>query len=333
MRINYFSEDLKNLEIIREPFSPAKDGIEDCFLSSQHEAFTYQSREISWDGLRLHSASICVNRPIKLTASSMGIGFAMHFQVSGTGSSSVDFCDRNFELIPEKHFIIKCPEKTITEMVKVAQDVRVFQVNMSHAWYKERIAACIGENIEDITLKKVKDGRVSPNMVRIIKEMMDCPYQGATQKLFLEGKVLELLSLQLESYSHSMEKNTLNTYDVEALNYARKIIEKNFSDSLSLKDLALNVGINEFKLKKGFKSLFGTSVHAYLISIRMEKALLLIEEGFQVSEVCELVGYKNNSHFIQAFKNKFGHTPGSVKASGKKIARPHAACKTQFLNS
>ena len=321
MRINYFLEDFKNLEITKEPLSSPKEGIEDYLLTSKHEAFTYQSREISWDGLRLHSANLYVKRPVKLTASSVGIGLAMHFQVSGAGSSTVDFCDRNFDLTPEKHFMIKCPEKEITEVVSVQQDIRVFQVNMSHNWYKDRVSALIGETIAGSAINKIQDGRLNFQMTRIIKEMMDCPYQGGIRQLFLEGKVLELLSLQMDSFNHSIVNSKINSYDAEALFYARKIIEKNYNDPISLKELALTVGINEFKLKKGFKLMFGTTVHAYLIDKRMENALLLIQEGFQVWEVCELTGYKSISHFIQVFKKKFGYTPGYAKVVGEKTSK------------
>lgn len=75
------------------------------------------------------------------------------------------------------------------------------------------------------------------------------------------------------------------------------------------------VGINQTKLKSGFKQLFGTTVFGYLTDIRMEKArLLILSEKKNVGEVADLVGYQHPHHFAAAFKRKFGYSPGKLKA-------------------
>ena len=307
MRINFLSEDLKDLELIRKPVYSADYGIEDFILYAEHDAFTYESREISWDGFRLHSVKLLVNRPVQLKASSSDIGLAMHFQLSGEAKTI--FCDRKFELLPEKQFILEHSGEETTENTQVWQNMAAFQVNISNSWYRERIASHVRENGMSSAFRlEASDGLMNSTMTKTIREMMECPYEGSTRMIFLEGKVLELLASQIGMSKFEKEK-PFNSYDIQALHYAREIIEKNFSNGISLKELARAVGVNEFKLKKGFKLLFGTPVHAYLISLRMEKALDLLQKGHQVSEVCEAVGYKSLSYFVQAFKKRFGHTP------------------------
>lgn len=73
--------------------------------------------------------------------------------------------------------------------------------------------------------------------------------------------------------------------------------------------------ISTSKLTKGFSSLFGTSVHAYVIDQRLEKAAsLLLESNLNVSQVAILVGYSKASNFAAAFKRKYGVNPKNYKA-------------------
>lgn len=83
-------------------------------------------------------------------------------------------------------------------------------------------------------------------------------------------------------------------------------------DPPSLLALARQVGLNDFKLKRGFRQVFGTTAFGYLHDQRMERARQLLEERrFNVTEVACTVGYANPSHFAAAFKRKFGVNPGA----------------------
>ena len=75
------------------------------------------------------------------------------------------------------------------------------------------------------------------------------------------------------------------------------------------------VNISVSKLTKGFNSsLFGTSVHAYIIDQRLEKAAgLLLESDLNVSQIAMLVGYSKPSNFAAAFKKKYGVIPKNYK--------------------
>ena len=64
------------------------------------------------------------------------------------------------------------------------------------------------------------------------------------------------------------------------------------------------------KLKEGFKQLYGDTVYAYLLDHKMEEARRMLEERqYNVNEVGLKLGYSTASHFIAAFKKKFGTTP------------------------
>ena len=78
----------------------------------------------------------------------------------------------------------------------------------------------------------------------------------------------------------------------------------------SLQKLADEVGISLKKLKAGFKEIYGDTVFNFLFDYKMEFARKLLETGsYNVNEVGSQIGYSTSSHFIAAFKKKFGTTP------------------------
>ncbi|YAF95181.1 MAG: helix-turn-helix domain-containing protein [Nodularia sp. CChRGM 3473] len=72
------------------------------------------------------------------------------------------------------------------------------------------------------------------------------------------------------------------------------------------------VGLNDCTLKQSFKSVFGTTVFAYLYDLRMEQAQLLLQENrMNITEVAKTIGYTNSRSFATAFKRKFGISPSN----------------------
>ena len=113
-------------------------------------------------------------------------------------------------------------------------------------------------------------------MEHIFAELKDfTQYRGGLGYLFLESKVFELLSVYL---SEILELSILaSTYiaisrsDRESIIEAKRIIDSQLALAPSCEELARKVNISTSKLSKGFSSLFGTSVHAYIIDQRLEK--------------------------------------------------------------
>lgn len=157
-------------------------------------------------------------------------------------------------------------------------------------------------------------GIMTPNLQIALYQMLNCSYHGLTRFLFLEGKALELVAFQLEQFlfSRKREKSpqVLRQSDIERIHEARDIVIRNMKQPLSLMELARQVGLNEFKLKRGFRRVFGKTVFGYLHELRMERSRLLLEEGqMNVKEISYAVGYMDSGRFSDAFKRQFGVRP------------------------
>ena len=154
----------------------------------------------------------------------------------------------------------------------------------------------------------------TPAMQTTLHQILHCPYQGSIKRLYLESKTLELIALALEPTLSNYRKYdcmpTLGPRDVEKVHQAREILEKQLDEPLSIKALAEQVECNEYKLKQGFRQLFGTTVFGYFHYYRMEYAqLLLTQRKKTITEVAWAVGYQSLSAFSTAFRKQFGVSP------------------------
>ena len=78
----------------------------------------------------------------------------------------------------------------------------------------------------------------------------------------------------------------------------------------TLKELADEIQLPLNRLKEGFKQIYGDSVFSFLFDYKMERARQMLATGsLNVNEVGLRIGYSTSSHFIAAFKKKFGTTP------------------------
>ena len=168
---------------------------------------------------------------------------------------------------------------------------------------------------------------ISPAMRTIVHEIFHCHFHGVAKKMFIEGKVLELLAHEIDSVdTPCMPAMHLDKNDVHLLHMARTIMMENMASPPSIEELARMVGLNQKKIKMGFRQLYNTTVFGFLRQYRMEQARMMFETCLaSVTEAASAVGYTNISHFGAAFRNQFGMRPNDYLKSRKSITIPSSA--------
>ena len=157
---------------------------------------------------------------------------------------------------------------------------------------------------------------ISASMRALIEEIIHQPYKGGIMKLYVESKILELFLLQISSFDQIIPCPKLNlTYsDIQKIYAAENYISNNLNKKTTIVMLSKLIGLNQTKLKNGFKQLFGNTIYNYTLELRMCYAKKLLEEGDKsLIAISELVGYSHPNHFSYAFKTKFGISPSSFK--------------------
>jgi AraC family transcriptional activator of pyochelin receptor len=151
----------------------------------------------------------------------------------------------------------------------------------------------------------------------IINSVLNCQYTGGTKKMFFLSKCIELLVLQSQVFDKSKSKKRVyckTSYDKERILFAKEYLEQHYDNPPTLTNLAQIAGINEFKLKKGFKEVLGTTAFGYLTNYKMEIAKnKLAQKLTTISQLAYELGYSSPQHFSAVFKNTFGYPPKQLK--------------------
>ncbi|AVH69241.1 helix-turn-helix transcriptional regulator [Nostoc sp. 'Lobaria pulmonaria (5183) cyanobiont'] len=163
---------------------------------------------------------------------------------------------------------------------------------------------------------------ITPTIQGVVQQIINCPYHGVTKRMYLQAKVLELMTLQLTPILAHQEGlqplPRLKSGTIARIHHAREILHSNLENPPLLLELAQMVGISDRTLRRGFQELFGTTVFRYLTDKRMEWAEQLLRQGnTTVGEVAHQVGYSEQGRFASAFKRRFGIMPSEC-LSGKK---------------
>ena len=109
---------------------------------------------------------------------------------------------------------------------------------------------------------------------------------------------------------------TVRKTDLECIEEAKDMLVKNLRYHITIRNLAMEAGMSESKLKYVFKKVFGSGVFSYLQKARMERAMQLLEETDKsVKEIALITGYKRISSFIRSFRRTFNKSPAAWRRS------------------
>ena len=168
-------------------------------------------------------------------------------------------------------------------------------------------------NQENIGNKFYKEKKMGPMISVVLNQMMQQSLHESTYKLYLRAKVFELMSLYFNKDKEMDIEQCpflVDDKNIKKIRLAKDIIISRMIEPPTLNDLANEVEISLKKLKQGFKQVYGASVYVFLLDYKMQVSKRLLSSGnYNVNEVALRVGYSTATHFINAFKKKFGTTP------------------------
>lgn len=140
---------------------------------------------------------------------------------------------------------------------------------------------------------------------------------GLSGDLFVESLRNVLLIHLLRHYSQAAATKTAETrLSLPQLHQVKTYIEDHLAEPLSIADLAAIVPMSEFHFARSFKAATGESPHRYLTQRRIERAKVFLSvTQLSVAEICDRVGFSNQSHFTTQFRKLTGTTPRGYRAS------------------
>ena len=152
---------------------------------------------------------------------------------------------------------------------------------------------------------------MTPEMHRVVSQILDSPYGGRVRRVYLEQKALELIELKFKELDQRRSPSyPLNFEDVDGIYQAAEILIRGFQNPPSIENLARQVGLNRLKLNQGFHYIYGTTPFRYLRNVRLARAChLLATSDLSVETIAYQVGYNSRTSFASAFCQAVGLSP------------------------
>ena len=132
-------------------------------------------------------------------------------------------------------------------------------------------------------------------------------------QLKVQEAVMCLLALDDRFYPTLFDFNEV--WKIDLLDF----MEQNFTEELSLEEFASYTGRSLATFKRDFAKISPLSPQRWIMEHRLERAKsLLLAGGITAQEVGYRVGFKNRSHFSQAFKKRYGCAPAYYQRQNRK---------------
>lgn len=240
-----------------------------------------------------------------------------HFCQKGSGTFEFNGGSYQLPLMSKSVILLYNPQKALPIDLNLTSDSAVVSLVISikkfHSLFSEDADHIHFLSPENNTKKYYDTRPISPAMSVVLSQILGTKVHESMQSLYFKGKVYELLSLFFnKSEDADVEQCPflVDEENVRKIRKAKEIILNQMSEPPTLHALSAEIGLNINKLKEGFKQLYGDTVYGYLLDHKMNEARsMLNSKQFNVNEISLKLGYSTSSHFIAAFKKKFGTTP------------------------
>jgi AraC family transcriptional activator of pyochelin receptor len=240
-----------------------------------------------------------------------------HFSLKGISTFNFNKGAYKLDVNEDQALLLYNPQRDLPIDMEIATKSWLISVLISiqkfHSLFSREAGYVDFLSAENKDKKYYQDSAITPPMAVVLHQIINFSLHPSVENLYIKGKVYELLGLYFNKPGDADIEQCpflVNEENVLKIRKAKDIIIANMAEPPTLQELANSVGLNLKKLKVGFKELYGDSVYSFLFDYKMEYARKMMESGeYNVNEVGLKVGYSTSSHFIAAFKKKFGTTP------------------------
>ena len=247
----------------------------------------------------------------------------LHFSIKNSGKLFFNKETYSIDVEENNSLLLYNPMQDLPIHIDIAPKGKwislLISIEKFHTFFTKEAGLIHFLNEENIDKKYYYDKPLTPNEIIVLNQLFNYGLHFSLEKLYTKGKVFELLSLYFNRTDQDKVQKCPFLEDednVEKIRSAKNYLIQNMIDPPSLNELADREKMPVQHLKDGFKQIYGETVFAFLLNYKMEFARkLLASKKHNVTEVSFQVGYSTPSHFIAAFKKKYGATPKKYLSS------------------
>ncbi len=157
---------------------------------------------------------------------------------------------------------------------------------------------------------------------------MHAALQGATaDPLLQESRVVDLFESLFGRLLQPAPQCIAGLLTPRQFARIRDFVESCLAEKIVLEDLAGLVDLDRFRFLKLFKRSVGMTPHAWLLRLRLERAveLMAVAVDRPITEIAHAVGFFDQSHFTRAFRQAYGVTPARFQRPDANFLQGDAA--------
>lgn len=228
--------------------------------------------------------------------------------------------------LPQHNYIYFTPSESDVEIFfRKGIAYRNFDIYVESDYFHQFVAETqlidlfIAQVDKNNFVRLVEDGiPISPQMLHILEEMRSCRKKGIQRQYFMKGRTMILLQLLFEwidqEETQSDMSGSFGETDANLFYTIQDFIVKNTREFYTIEQLAIKFGVNEYKLKKEFKNIFGMGLFQFATKVHIREAISLLKTtDLSIKEIAFRTGYSSPSSFSVAFKKQCGTAPNQFR--------------------
>lgn len=193
-------------------------------------------------------------------------------------------------------------------------------VEVSHVYLSNELMTRVASDVEgrkvaSVHLHDVLRGE-DPLVSRIVGEISrEAAASGPGSALYVEALSVQLAVQLLRRYA-SCAFRTPGTGCLSRAELARlgEYVDARLHDSITLDDMATQLGLGVWTFGRRFRQTMGVSAYAFVLERRIERARRYLREGkLALKEVAHLCGFSDQAHMTRAFRARLGVTPARYR--------------------
>lgn len=153
--------------------------------------------------------------------------------------------------------------------------------------------------------------------IEIVKKIINASSKkNEYYELYIKGCLYQMMNvIYINNSIKEVQKNfSKGSENIESTKKVMEYINKNYSNEISINDLAKIANLSKYHFIRTFGATTGVSPIKYINMVRINEAANLLQSGYSnITEVANKCGFDNVSYFIKTFKIYKRETPYNYK--------------------